>query len=134
MGDLMQQLRKRLAQLVLPDTCRIVEFWCPDDPPEDVKTAANDLIRGGDALHRGWGCNPEILYNGAELLFAHSAREFRIKKLEAAMDGVSRRAEAAEAKLAKAKGALHKIAGKKDYADNPWGIARATLEELKKEN
>ena len=32
--------------------------------------------------------------------------------------------------LAKAQGALHKIAGKKDYADDPWDIARATLAEL----
>jgi hypothetical protein len=36
-----------------------------------------------------------------------------------------------EAKLAKAQGALHQIAGKKDYADDPWGIARTTLAELK---
>jgi len=41
------------------------------------------------------------------------------------------RAKAAEAKLAKAQGALHQIAGKKDYADDPWGIARTTLAELK---
>jgi len=41
------------------------------------------------------------------------------------------RAKAAEANLAKAQGALHQIAGKKDYADDPWGIARTTLAELK---
>ena len=32
--------------------------------------------------------------------------------------------------LAKAQGALHQIAGKKDYADDPWDIARAALAEL----
>ena len=32
--------------------------------------------------------------------------------------------------LAKAQGALHQIAGKKDYADDPWDIARTTLAEL----
>jgi hypothetical protein len=41
------------------------------------------------------------------------------------------RIEELEAKLAKAQGALHQIAGKKDYADDPWGIARTTLAELK---
>ena len=32
--------------------------------------------------------------------------------------------------LKKAQGALHQIAGKKDYADDPWDIARATLAAL----
>ena len=41
------------------------------------------------------------------------------------------RIEELEAKLAKAQGALQQIAGKKDYADDPWGIARTTLAELK---
>jgi len=36
--------------------------------------------------------------------------------------------------LAKAQGALHQIAGKKDYADDPWDIARITLAEIKGEN
>ena len=36
-----------------------------------------------------------------------------------------------KAKLAKAVCALHEIAGKKTYADDPWGIARATIAELK---
>jgi hypothetical protein len=44
------------------------------------------------------------------------------------------RIEELEAKLAKAQGALHQIAGKKDYADDPWEIASATLAELKGEN
>jgi len=35
------------------------------------------------------------------------------------------------ADLAKAVEAMVQIAGKKDYADDPWDIARATLEELK---
>jgi uncharacterized coiled-coil protein SlyX len=35
-----------------------------------------------------------------------------------------------KAKLAKAVEALHEIAGKKDYADDPWDIARTTLRQL----
>jgi hypothetical protein len=42
-----------------------------------------------------------------------------------------KRAESAEAKLAKAVKALVKMVGKKYYADDPWGIASATLAELK---
>ena|GEM_PF-5431892 len=43
------------------------------------------------------------------------------------------RIEALEAKLAKAVEALVQIAGKKDYADDPWDIARTTLAELKEQ-
>ena len=57
----------------------------------------------------------------------------RIEELEAAVDWQRGRAEAAEDKLAKAVCALHEIAGKKTYADDPWGIARTTLAELKGE-
>ena len=39
-----------------------------------------------------------------------------------------------EAKLAKAVDALVQIVGKRYYADDPWGIARTTLAELKGEN
>ena len=49
-------------------------------------------------------------------------------------DAMAERIKELEAKLAKAQGALHQIAGKKDYADDPWGIARTTLAELKGEN
>jgi hypothetical protein len=44
------------------------------------------------------------------------------------------RIEELEAKLAKAVDALVQIVGKKYYADDPWGIANATLAELKGEN
>ena len=49
------------------------------------------------------------------------------------------KAQAAEIKrlrvdLKKAQGALHQIAGKKDYADDPWDIARAALAEIKGES
>ena len=40
-------------------------------------------------------------------------------------------AEELEAKLAKAVEALEQMVGKKYYADDPWGIANATLAELK---
>jgi len=36
-----------------------------------------------------------------------------------------------EAKFAKAVGALYEIAGKPDFADDPWTIARTTLADLK---
>jgi len=49
---------------------------------------------------------------------------------EARIDAEAKLSES-EALLAKAQGALHQIAGKKDYADDPWGIARTTLAELK---
>ena len=54
--------------------------------------------------------------------------------VEAAADRIEAQAaeiERLEAKLAKAQGALHQIAGKEDYADDPWDIARTTLAELK---
>lgn len=41
------------------------------------------------------------------------------------------RIEELEAKLAKAVEALDVIAGRNDYADDPWGVARTILEELK---
>jgi ribosome recycling factor len=41
--------------------------------------------------------------------------------------------ELLEAKLEKAVEALVHIAGKQDYADDPWGIAITTLAELKGE-
>jgi hypothetical protein len=41
------------------------------------------------------------------------------------------RIEELEAKLAKAVEALVQIVGKKYYADDPWGIANATLAALK---
>ena len=44
------------------------------------------------------------------------------------------RIEELEAKLAKAVEALVQMVGKKDYADDPWGIARTTLAELKGQN
>ena len=66
------------------------------------------------------------------------AQAAEIERLEAKLAGAVAECERigrlwhdAEAKLAKAQGALHQIAGKKDYADDPWGIARTTLAELK---
>ena len=66
------------------------------------------------------------------------AQVAEIERLEKACDDWADRSEAQaaeierlEAKLTKAVEALHQIAGKKDYADDPWGIARTTLAELK---
>lgn len=46
-------------------------------------------------------------------------------------DQMAYRIEELEAKLGKATGALVRVAGQKTYADDPWTIARTTLEELK---
>jgi len=46
-------------------------------------------------------------------------------------DEILDRIEELEAKLAKVVEALDVIAGRNDYADDPWGIARAIIEELK---
>ena len=57
---------------------------------------------------------------------ARIALEALIKEGDEAAD----RIEELEANLAKAVGTLHEIAGKKDFADDPWSIARTTLAEL----
>jgi hypothetical protein len=49
-------------------------------------------------------------------------------------DAMADRIEELEAKLAKAVEALVQIVGKRYYADDPWGIARTTLAELKGES
>jgi hypothetical protein len=46
-------------------------------------------------------------------------------------DAMADRIKELEAKLAKAVEALVQIVGKRYYADDPWGIARTTLAELK---
>ena len=48
-------------------------------------------------------------------------------------DAMADRIEELEAKLAKAVEALVQIVGKRYYADDPWGIARATLATLKRQ-
>ena len=77
------------------------------DAPKDV----DDLVKRWDEYVESMGS----VMGGVE----HMAQQMRD------------RIEELEAKLAKAQGALHQIAGKKDYADDPWGIARTTLAELK---
>jgi hypothetical protein len=49
-------------------------------------------------------------------------------------DAMAERIKELEAKLAKAVEALVQMVGKRYYADDPWGIARTTLAELKGEN
>jgi hypothetical protein len=49
-------------------------------------------------------------------------------------DAMADRIKELEAKLAKAVEALVQMVGKRYYADDPWGIARTTLAELKGEN
>jgi hypothetical protein len=49
-------------------------------------------------------------------------------------DAMAERIKELEAKLAKAVEALVQMVGKRYYADDPWGIARTTLAELKGES
>ena len=61
---MMLNLRLWLAKKMLPATHRLIEVGDEVSAP----TARSDLIRGGDALSRVWGCDPAILYNGAHHL------------------------------------------------------------------
>lgn len=57
-------MRLWLAKLICPAGFRLIEVG----DLADYKTVQSDLIRGGDALSQGWGCDPAILYNGAAAL------------------------------------------------------------------
>jgi hypothetical protein len=50
------------ARLLCPETHRIIDI---DSEVTDRSIIVSDLIGGGDALSRGWGCDPAILYNAA---------------------------------------------------------------------
>lgn len=54
--------RLYLARLLCPETYRIIEI---DHEVTGRSVIVSDLICGGDALARGWGCDPAILYNAA---------------------------------------------------------------------
>lgn len=64
-------MRLWLTRLLCPPTHRLLEV---EDVVTDQRTAASDLIRGGDALARGWGCDPAILYNAAAILRSEDAK------------------------------------------------------------
>lgn len=66
----MRRLRLRLCRILCPPTHRLIEVG---DAVTDLRTIRGDLIRGGDALARGWDCDPAILWNAA----AHLQREGR---------------------------------------------------------
>ena len=53
-----------------------------------------------------------------------------VKRLADDLNAAEGREARLEAKLAKALDVLVQIAGKKDFADDPWSIARTTLAEL----
>ncbi|MEL6172380.1 MAG: hypothetical protein AAFR02_10270 [Pseudomonadota bacterium] len=57
-------MRLFLAKLFCPSDYRLIEVGDIAEPG----TARSDLVRGGDALSRGWFCDPAILYNGAAAL------------------------------------------------------------------
>lgn len=56
------EFRLYLARLLCPETHRIIDI---DSEVTDRSIIVFDLINGGDALSRGWGCDPAILYNAA---------------------------------------------------------------------
>jgi hypothetical protein len=57
--------RLYLARLACPETHRIIEI---DNEVTDRSIIVSDLIGGGDALERGWGCDPAILFNAARYI------------------------------------------------------------------
>ncbi len=68
------RLRLWLCRLILPASHRLVEVG---DVMIDEKTVRADLVRGGDALEQGWGCDPAILWNAAAYLQRqHSDRHY----------------------------------------------------------
>lgn len=72
-------IRLWMAKLICPPTHRLIEVG---DHVKHARTAADDLIRGGDALARGWGCHPAILYNAAAIL-----RRFENRPTRTVSDG-----------------------------------------------
>jgi hypothetical protein len=58
----MNQIRLWLCRLILPASHRLIEV---EDVATDRGMIQSDLIRGGDALARGWDCDPAILWNAA---------------------------------------------------------------------
>lgn len=58
----MNRLRLRLCRLLCPSSHRLIEV---EDAVTDPSMIRSDLIRGGDALARGWNCDPAILWNAA---------------------------------------------------------------------
>ena len=59
---MIERFRLYLARLFCPETHRIIEI---DFEVTDRSIIVSDLIGGGDALTKGWGCDPAILYNAA---------------------------------------------------------------------
>jgi hypothetical protein len=56
------RLRLWLCRLILPASHRLIEVC---DVVTDRPMIQSDLIRGADALERGWNCDPAILRNAA---------------------------------------------------------------------
>ncbi len=92
----------------------------------ETRMSDDDLIRRGDALYAiaGW----EIPSTAISALPAvtQPAPDTAADRIEAQAAEIER----LRGDLKKAQGALHQIAGKKDYADDPWDIARAALSVL----
>ena len=62
---MIDRFRLHLARLLCPETHRIIEI---DHEVTDRIVIVSDLICGGDALERGWGCDPAILFNAARYI------------------------------------------------------------------
>jgi hypothetical protein len=75
----MNRLRLRLCRLLCPSSHRLIEVG---DVVTDLPMLRGDLIRGGDALARGWNCDPAILWNAA----AHLQRERHMGQIMAECD------------------------------------------------
>jgi len=70
----MTNFRLWLCRLILPASHRLIEVC---DVVTDRSMIQSDLIRGGDALERGWDCDPAILWNAAAYIQReHYARRY----------------------------------------------------------
>lgn len=61
-------LRLRLIKRLLPSNYRVIRLDSIE--VSEPAMAANDLVRGGNSLSWGNGCDPGILYNGAKVIRA----------------------------------------------------------------
>ena len=74
---LIEAVGLRVARAVLPNTHVIIQVC---DAETSLSRMQADLINGGNALERGWGCSPAILFNVAA--FLHKNRAAILRALE----------------------------------------------------
>ena len=94
-----------------------------------IESLRNSAFLAFDDGTNDYGTPFEAADRIEQLEYKNSMSETTICALNTAWDQTKERAEAAEAKLAKAVGVLHEIAGSSPHAET-WYIALAVLAEL----